>query len=446
MARDTVLFIRALGFEQVDLVDLLGLSTSLTVQDMLKATLRHYLFFTQTEGGQRAAREFLARLKERTDDREQAISVQSFRAQLKATKRFADLVDSAFDGRLEWRSRHFLRTVRPERSDRPADPGEPADCLAVDDHKRFNAPTVHRRKPDSYPEKGFSLTAIRATAVTAAACATVLAIASPSSAINSYNATPAPERTEVGALVATWDDDGNPATPDRVDWVCSGTMIDADTFLTAAHCTTDWPDNVRFHVSLSQDVQADLDAAAKKYPGDPAAQARAVAVQGTAHSHSDYPGPASDTHDISVVELPAAQLKSRWSFTPAALPTANQLGALGPKKLNSTDWVVAGYGTQEAVNGPGGHTHPGGGVRMKAPVSFNALNDAWVRLAMTAPQGNGGACYGDSGGPNFAVIGGKRILAATTVTGDSPCYATNVTYRLDTPGARAFLSPFVQLP
>ncbi|MGW4231143.1 alpha/beta fold hydrolase [Streptomyces sp. NPDC004980] len=126
MARDAVLFIRALGYNQVDL---LGLSmggfiaqviaaqepdlvrklvlagtgpaggpgidkvTSVTVQDMLKATLRrkdpkHYLFFTRTEGGQRAAREFLARLKERTDDRDKAISVPSFRAQLKAVKRW----------------------------------------------------------------------------------------------------------------------------------------------------------------------------------------------------------------------------------------------------------------------------------------------------------------------------------------------------------------------
>ncbi|AIS02129.1 trypsin-like serine protease [Streptomyces glaucescens] len=290
------------------------------------------------------------------------------------------------------------------------------------------------------------MTAIRATAVIAAACATVLATALPSSAINSYNATPAPERTEVGALVATWDDDGDPATPDRVDWVCSGTMIDAGTFLTAAHCTTDWPDGVRFHVSLDQDVQSGLDAAAKRFPGDPAAQAAAVAVEGTAHSHPGYPGPAADTHDISVVEVPAATMRSRWSFTPAALPTAGLLDALGPQRLDATEWTVAGYGTQEAARGPGGHTHPGGGVRLKAPVSFGALNDAWVRLAMTAPQGNGGACYGDSGGPNFAVIDGRRVLAATTVTGDSPCYATNVTYRLDTPGARAFLAPYVALP
>ncbi|MFE6095674.1 trypsin-like serine protease [Streptomyces massasporeus] len=290
------------------------------------------------------------------------------------------------------------------------------------------------------------MTSVRALSVTAAACATVLAAALPSSAINSYNAAPAPERTEVGALVATWDNDGDPATPDRVDWVCTGTMIDADTFLTAAHCTSDWPDNVRFHVSLDQDVQSGLDAAAKKYPGDPAAQAAAVAVRGTAHTHPDYPGPASDTHDIAVIQLPAAQMKARWSFTPATLPTANQLGKLGPRGLNTTDWLVAGYGTQEAVNGPGGQTHPGGGVRMKAPVTFDALNDSWARLAMTAPQGNGGACYGDSGGPNFATIGGRSILATTTITGDTPCYATNVTYRLDTPGARAFLSPFTKLP
>ncbi|MFF8812147.1 trypsin-like serine protease [Streptomyces pactum] len=285
-------------------------------------------------------------------------------------------------------------------------------------------------------------------AAVAAAGAAVLALGTqlPAAAVNSYNATPAPERTEVGALVATWDDDGDPGTPDRVDWVCSGTMVDSGTFLTAAHCTTDWPENVRFHVSLDQDVQAGLDRAAEQHPGDPAAVARAVAVPGTAHSHPAYPGPASDTHDIAVVEVDPAAMKARWSFTPATLPAAGLFDRLGPQGLNGAGFTVAGYGTQEAQRGPGGHTHPGGGVRMKAPTTFNALNDAWIRLSMTAPQGNGGACYGDSGGPNFATVNGERLLVSTTITGDTPCYATNVTYRLDTPGARAFLAPFVKLP
>lgn len=274
----------------------------------------------------------------------------------------------------------------------------------------------------------------------------VMSLTQQAHAINSYNAVPAPERTEVGALLAQWDDDGDPATPDRVDWVCSGTMVDRDTFLTAGHCTTDWPAGVRFYVSLDQDVQSALDGAEQAHPGDPAAVGAAVGVEGTAYTDPAYPGPSADPHDIAVIQLPAAAMAARWTFTPATLPGAGELAAMGPQQLDDTSFTVAGYGTQEAQNGPGGQTHPGGGVRMKAPVSFDALNTSWVRLAMTSPQGNGGACYGDSGGPNFATIDGALVLVATTITGDSPCYATNVAYRLDSSAARAFLAPFVALP
>jgi hypothetical protein len=82
-----------------------------------------------------------------------------------------------------------------------------------------------------------------------------------------------------------------------------------------------------------------------------------------------------------------------------------------------------GYGTEEAVRAPGGHTHPGGGVRMKAPLGFSARNPTWVRLAMNESRGYGGACYGDSGGPNFVTLGGELVLASTTITGEVPCYA-----------------------
>ncbi|MEJ2853142.1 MULTISPECIES: trypsin-like serine protease [unclassified Saccharothrix] len=283
---------------------------------------------------------------------------------------------------------------------------------------------------------------MRTATVAAAVVAIAAATATPASAINTYNATPAPERTEVGALVATWDNDANPATPDRVDWVCSGTMVDRDTFLTAAHCTTDWPSNVKFYVSLLQDVQSALDSAT----GTPAQKAAAVGVPGVAHNDPAYPGTSADPHDISVVQVSAKQIAARWSFTPATLPTAGKLDALGPQALNDTDYTVVGYGTEEALNAPGGQTHPGGGVRMKATLGFNALNNSWLRLSMIESQGYGGACYGDSGGPNFATIDGKRTLVATTITGDAPCYATNVVYRLDTPAARTFLSPFVTLP
>ncbi|NKE60200.1 alpha/beta hydrolase [Lentzea sp. PSKA42] len=122
MARDAIAFIRALGHDQVDL---LGFSlggfvaqviaeeephlvrklilagtgpaggkgidkvTRVTVLDILKATLtfkdpKEFLFFTRTANGKATARQFVNRLKERTDDRDKPISVTAFRNQLKA--------------------------------------------------------------------------------------------------------------------------------------------------------------------------------------------------------------------------------------------------------------------------------------------------------------------------------------------------------------------------
>ena len=58
--------------------------------------------------------------------------------------------------------------------------------------------------------------------------------------------------------------------------------------------------------------------------------------------------------------------------------------------------------------------------------------------------GDGGICYGDLGGPHF--LGDSGMVVSLTVTGDRFCRATDKTYRLDTPSARAYLDDFVTLP
>jgi pimeloyl-ACP methyl ester carboxylesterase len=126
MARDAVTFIRALGFDQVDLFGfsmggmiaqviaeeepqlvrrmiLAGTGpaggegidkvTRISYLDTARGLLtrqdpKQFLFFTRTPNGRRAGKEFLARLEERTNDRDKAISVRSFRAQLKAIHRW----------------------------------------------------------------------------------------------------------------------------------------------------------------------------------------------------------------------------------------------------------------------------------------------------------------------------------------------------------------------
>jgi pimeloyl-ACP methyl ester carboxylesterase len=127
MARDAVTFIRALGLDQVDLF---GFSmggmiaqviaqeeprlvrkmiiagtgpaggegiekvTRISYLDIARGLLtrqdpKQFLFFTRTPNGRAAGKEFLARIEERTDDRDKAVSVRSFRAQLKAIHRWA---------------------------------------------------------------------------------------------------------------------------------------------------------------------------------------------------------------------------------------------------------------------------------------------------------------------------------------------------------------------
>jgi hypothetical protein len=281
----------------------------------------------------------------------------------------------------------------------------------------------------------------------------VIAVAAPASAINSYNSEPAPERTEVGAFVALYERDAeNQLNPDRFRVVCSGTMVDDDTFLTAAHCTDDWPEGTRLFVSLEQDVEAKLtEALDGRTPAEAAAYALAhdYVVEADPHQDPAYPGNSADAHDIGVLDFAARDRNPAdiWDFTPATLPTPGQLSSLGGRALDALPWTVVGFGTQEAARGPGGQTFPGSGVRLKAPLDFGALNKTWVRLSMIEATDNGGACYGDSGGPNFVDLGASGLLlAATTITGDTPCYATNVAYRLDTASARAFLVDYVALP
>jgi len=126
MATDAVGFIRALGLDRVDLFGfsmggmiaqviaqtephlvrnliLAGTGpaggegidkvTRISYVDVARGLLtrtdpKQYLFFTRTANGRQAGKDFLARLEERTQDRDKSISVGAFRAQLKAIHRW----------------------------------------------------------------------------------------------------------------------------------------------------------------------------------------------------------------------------------------------------------------------------------------------------------------------------------------------------------------------
>jgi len=223
----------------------------------------------------------------------------------------------------------------------------------------------------------------------------------------------------------TFDGEGHPAVGGLVSptqysdgtWIyCSGTLISTTVFLTAAHCASD---GERVAVTFDSDYEA----------GD-------TVYYGTFHADPLYPGNQSDAHDIAVVVFD----KRVAGIAPAQLPEADSLSDLPSTQL----FTSVGYGAYEVTNEPGGHRYLYDDRRMVATGELNSINKTWLRISMNASTGNGGTCYGDSGGPNF--LGTTDVVAALTVTGDAVCRSTNVDYRLDTESARSFLEEFVTLP
>jgi hypothetical protein len=163
-------------------------------------------------------------------------------------------------------------------------------------------------------------------------------------------------------------------------------------------------------------------------------------------TNPDFSQRQDDSGDIGVLILSDRSVRR---ITPAALPTFALLDELAAQNgLHDAEFTAVGYGLQNRVvgDGPPYFEDANPVPRMFAFSSFDALNGGYLRLSQNQATGDGGTCFGDSGGPNFLDVNGRRILVASTVTGDAVCRSTNVVYRLDTIFARRFLSNFVALP
>jgi hypothetical protein len=238
----------------------------------------------------------------------------------------------------------------------------------------------------------------------------------------------------VGAFIVKRNSDG------QVFPVCSGTLISPTVFLTAGHCTA-------FFASLSPS-----DFAAGVSFDNPIAwgsltnpQAEVIAAASVI-TNPEYNQRQSDPADLGVVIVSA---NDTHGIATATLPTAGLLDQLkAAHALQDASFTAVGYGEQGRLvgGGPPVFLDQNPEPRMFAFSAFGALDPGYIRLSQNPSTGNGGTCFGDSGGPNFIRVGGALVLAATTVTGDPNCRATNVDYRLDTQTARRFLGQYVTLP
>jgi len=261
--------------------------------------------------------------------------------------------------------------------------------------------------------------------VTVGVVATIMAVG-PAAAIT-FGQPDGNRHPNVGALLAEVDDESP-----GLDIVCTGTLIDSDVFLTAGHCTAYLESVGIDRVWVTFQPEYDEDAANQR-----------GLFAGSYVTHPAYgSGGYSDPHDIAVVLLDRSP-----GIAPAELPTLGLLNQMKSRHaLGEQTFTAVGYGTVREDKTGGPHAFFFDGTRRFVLQSYLSLQKAWLLLSMQPSTGDGGTCYGDSGGPHF--LGGARsnLMVSITVSGDAMCRATDKTYRLDTRAARAFLDNFVTLP
>lgn len=206
---------------------------------------------------------------------------------------------------------------------------------------------------------------------------------------------------------------------------CSGFLAAPTVFVTAQHCFAIFkiPDGDRAMVSF-----------------DPVITDASPTLAGIAH-HNTAVGstPSSDPHDVGVIVL-TSPVTDR---SPMNLPKLDELVTFQKGgQLEAHDPIrIVGYGAT-TVERPRIFTFTN--ERRTTLLEFQTLQPGF----MVSQQKNGGACYGDSGGPNIVTVGGRQVVGAITrhVNAGFDCETTLWSYRLDTPAARAFLSQFLTPP
>ncbi len=230
----------------------------------------------------------------------------------------------------------------------------------------------------------------------------------------------------VGLLI--FDVDGVPS------WRCSGTLLSPTVMLTAGHCTFGATSG---RVWFDADVQAGRPANGYPFGGGSSVEFSAI------YSHPEYIDAAFYLHDAGVVILSEPVYVSTYG----TLADIGLLDTLSTRRgLQDQSFTVVGYGLQSVVPNLQSDL-----VRYKGTVKLISVNGTAGIPAGTSASftnnpgkgnGQGGTCFGDSGGPIFH--GDTNVIAAVTSYGlNANCAGSGGGYRVDTATDQAWINSFL---
>ena len=236
-------------------------------------------------------------------------------------------------------------------------------------------------------------------------------------------------------LVVFYDEDG------EFIWRCSGSLLDATTFLTAGHCADTAEGAASARVYFQQDAGANYDPTTQVDPVTGYPDYCAAGTLGTLCATSDelynygfanFAG-FPNIHDVGLVILD----QSIWMPEYGELPAPRVLNDLGTARgRRDTLFTVSGYGLSRRNNAHSPLPNISFRVRLMAQSTLVNLNSALTDGYNLQTQGNGdgrgGTCSGDSGGPVFLGGPNSNVIVAVTSFGlNALCRGTDFAYRLD---------------
>jgi secreted trypsin-like serine protease len=217
-------------------------------------------------------------------------------------------------------------------------------------------------------------------------------------------------------LLAFYDEDG------EYMHRCSGTLISPTVVLTAAHCTDG---TATAYAYFQVDVPDDF----RENP---------TGISGITYTHPDY-NPNTLDNDVGVVVLDkAVRLREYPVLAPEGF--LSELKAEG--EIQDDTFVNVGYGLLEGSPPPNLQDNES---RWYSTSPYRGLTQNNLHLLQnTSATGQGGTCFGDSGGPHFWMD--TLIIVSVTSWGDAICRSNDMTQRIDTASVLDWLAGFGVTP
>jgi hypothetical protein len=222
---------------------------------------------------------------------------------------------------------------------------------------------------------------------------------------------------------------------------CTGTMLTPHVMLTAGHCTSEGGvPNYKTWVSFDPQIT---------FPEDVVDDESRIEymdanwISGTAIPHPDYNDYAEwpNTYDVGVILFDEAVTRPEYG----QLPEIGLLATLVKGEARKDGWFTAvGYGIQGLVP-----HYVDYWSRYQGEVSLIEINSAWngdgqgAKFTNSPGKGNGqgGTCFGDSGGPVF--FQDTNVVSAIVSWGVTPCIGVDMQFRIDTAIAQDFVAPYL---